>query len=291
MTNPNQILEQFNSTIAEYLPLIKAKLSELIGEELEIQPEPDSEIQLDAAFFEQNPVERCLHLHSGNYQHSWIFNTEFIETLRKWMLKEETEEEAQTESDQWLEETVRQVVDHVKQELPDIALTDMDLNDSPFPEGTDPEKFPETGLLVTYNIAKGDETLQLLHALRVEPGEDTEQVSNEATAPQDTNVHPVEFENFSGNGHHDAKTENINILMDVELEIQAELGRKQMLIKDILKLGKGSVVELDKAAGEALDIYVNGNKFAKGEVVVVDDQFGIRITQFQNYQESIKSMV
>jgi len=80
------------------------------------------------------------------------------------------------------------------------------------------------------------------------------------------------------------------MLLDVDLEVLVELGRKTMLIKDVLKLGKGSVVELDKAAGEPLGIFVNGKKLAEGEVVVVDDHFGIRISQLAGAAERIKSL-
>ncbi|MFQ6614072.1 MAG: flagellar motor switch protein FliN [Fidelibacterota bacterium] len=96
---------------------------------------------------------------------------------------------------------------------------------------------------------------------------------------EEVNVHPAEFENFN-NGHNPSSgNKNLDMLLDVELEVFVELGRKKMLIKDLLKLGKGSVIELDKAAGEPLEIFVNGRKLADGEVVVVDDSFGVRITQ------------
>jgi len=104
-------------------------------------------------------------------------------------------------------------------------------------------------------------------------------------------VSQVDFGSFGsdqtgGNG----EPRNINMLMDVELLVMAELGRKTMVVKDILKLGKGSVVELNKAAGEPLDLYVNGTKLAEGEVVVVEDHFGIRITQLATPKDRIKSL-
>jgi len=77
------------------------------------------------------------------------------------------------------------------------------------------------------------------------------------------------------------------MLMDVELEITVELGRKLSLISDVLKLGKGSILELEKSAGENLDIYVNGKKLAEGEVVVIDEHFGIRITQLISPKERV----
>jgi flagellar motor switch protein FliN/FliY len=71
----------------------------------------------------------------------------------------------------------------------------------------------------------------------------------------------------------------INMLMDVNLLFTVELGRTQMSVKHVLELQKGSVVELDRVAGEAVDIYVNEHLMARGEVVVVDDKFGVRITE------------
>jgi flagellar motor switch protein FliN/FliY len=71
----------------------------------------------------------------------------------------------------------------------------------------------------------------------------------------------------------------INMLMDVNLLFTVELGRTQMPIKHVLELQKGSVVELDRVAGEPVDVYVNEHLMARGEVVVVDDKFGIRITE------------
>ncbi|HEX7555807.1 MAG TPA: flagellar motor switch protein FliN [Leptolinea sp.] len=71
----------------------------------------------------------------------------------------------------------------------------------------------------------------------------------------------------------------INVLMDVNLLFTVELGRTQMSIKNVLELQKGSVVELDRVAGEAVDIFVNDHLMARGEVVVVDDKFGVRITE------------
>ena len=80
------------------------------------------------------------------------------------------------------------------------------------------------------------------------------------------------------------------MLLDVELEVLVELGRKSMKIRDVLKLGKGSLIELNKTAGEPLTIYVNNRKLAEGEVVVIDDNFGIRITKLASPKERIKSL-
>jgi flagellar motor switch protein FliN len=82
----------------------------------------------------------------------------------------------------------------------------------------------------------------------------------------------------------------LDMLLDVPLEVNVELGRTRMTIHDLLQLGPGSVIELDKVAGEALDILVNGRLVARGEAVVVNDKFGIRITDIVSPQERIQRL-
>jgi flagellar motor switch protein FliN/FliY len=83
---------------------------------------------------------------------------------------------------------------------------------------------------------------------------------------------------------------NIDLILDVPLEISVVLGRTRKNIKDILNLGTGSLVELDKLAEEPVEILVNGKKIAYGEVVVVDENFGVRITGIVSNEERIKSL-
>ncbi len=90
-------------------------------------------------------------------------------------------------------------------------------------------------------------------------------------------VQPVQFAPLPANTMPVADT-NINLLLDVPLQVTVELGRTKKLIREILELSPGSVVELDKLAGEAVDVFVNGKLIAKGEVVVIDENFGVRIT-------------
>jgi flagellar motor switch protein FliN/FliY len=83
---------------------------------------------------------------------------------------------------------------------------------------------------------------------------------------------------------------NLDLLLDVNLPISIELGRTTMRIKDILSLGPGSVVELKKLAGEPVDLLVNDKIVAKGEVVVVDENFGLRITSLLSPEERLRSL-
>jgi flagellar motor switch protein FliN/FliY len=94
---------------------------------------------------------------------------------------------------------------------------------------------------------------------------------------QPVNVQPVQFAPLV-QGVMPATDTNIDLIMDVPLQVTVELGRTRKLIRDILELAPGSVVELDKLAGEPVDILVNGKLIAKGEVVVIDENFGVRIT-------------
>jgi len=82
----------------------------------------------------------------------------------------------------------------------------------------------------------------------------------------------------------------IDRILDIPLQITVELGRTKMLINDLLQLGQGSVIELSKLVGEPLQVLVNDRLVAKGEVVVVNEKFGIRITEIQSPKERIESI-
>ena len=83
---------------------------------------------------------------------------------------------------------------------------------------------------------------------------------------------------------------NMEFLLDISLDITVELGRTKMLINDMLKLGQGSVIELSKLAGESLDILANQKPIARGEVVVLNDKFGVRLTEVISPMERIERL-
>ncbi len=83
---------------------------------------------------------------------------------------------------------------------------------------------------------------------------------------------------------------NIDFLLDIPLTISAELGRSKMIVYDLLQLSQGSVLELNKLAGEPLDVRVNNKLIARGEAVVVNEKFGVRITDIVNPQERIENL-
>jgi flagellar motor switch protein FliN/FliY len=102
-------------------------------------------------------------------------------------------------------------------------------------------------------------------------------------------VQPAQFAPLTGQPTARANP-NLQLLMDVQLQVTVELGRTRMLIKDILELAKGSLVELEKFAGEPVDILVNGKLIAKGEVVVVDENFGVKVVDIVTPAERIKDL-
>ena len=101
-----------------------------------------------------------------------------------------------------------------------------------------------------------------------------------AMPPQDYNIAPAQFQSFMAPPDLSGiAPENIDLIMDVPLEVTVELGRTSKSIKEILDFSPGTIIELDKLAGEPIDVLVNGKFVAKGEVVVIEESFGIRVTE------------
>ncbi len=116
--------------------------------------------------------------------------------------------------------------------------------------------------------------------------------SSQSSQHQGPVARPAAFEDFGHVQTH--KTEksgqNIDSLLDISLPIIIELGRAKMLIREVLDLGPGSVIELDKLSGEPVDLYVNDKKFARGEVVVIEENFGVRITELIKVEDRLKAL-
>ena len=105
--------------------------------------------------------------------------------------------------------------------------------------------------------------------------------------PGQTGVKDVAFPSLAVGGPVPSQA-NMNLLMDVQMTLTVELGRTKMYIKEILGLGEGSIIELDKLAGEPVDLLVNGKLIAKGEVVVIDENFGVRVTDIVSPIDRLK---
>lgn len=110
---------------------------------------------------------------------------------------------------------------------------------------------------------------------------------------QNTNIkstRPVQFSQLDTSREHTGENSKIDVLLDVSMQLTAELGRTRIKVRDILSLGEGSILELQKLAGEAIDVLVNGKVIAHGEVVVIDEYFGVRLTEILAPKEIIPTL-
>lgn len=119
--------------------------------------------------------------------------------------------------------------------------------------------------------------LQMMDMMRKSLEMQQQQI-REAAQPKKLKVHAAAQPNLTAEEGKGSPDDNLDMMLDVPMEVSVEIGRTRKLVKDILELNKGSLVVLDKLAGEQVDLFVNGQCIAKGDVVVVDDNFGIRIT-------------
>ena len=111
-------------------------------------------------------------------------------------------------------------------------------------------------------------------------------VVDEAPAAQPANIFP----SFGGSGGNAGMMNELDMILDIPVQITVELGRTKITIKNLLQLAHGSVVELDAMAGEPMDVMVNGTLIAQGEVVVVNDKFGIRLTDIITPSERMRKI-
>lgn len=117
-----------------------------------------------------------------------------------------------------------------------------------------------------------------------------EQVQAESTAPALPNANAAVFKDLGGTGAKTVTHNDIDFILDIPVQLTVELGRTKIAIKNLLQLAQGSVVELDGMAGEPMDVLVNGCLIAQGEVVVVNDKFGIRLTDIITPSERIRKL-
>jgi len=104
-------------------------------------------------------------------------------------------------------------------------------------------------------------------------------------------VQPVKFASFEDAARTPGEAnKNLDILMDIKLQLTVELGRTELPIKKVLELTRGSIIELEKVAGEPVELYANGKLVAHGEVVVIEDNFGLRVTSITDPEERLKGI-
>ena len=117
-----------------------------------------------------------------------------------------------------------------------------------------------------------------------------EQAQAEAAALKAQAASGTVFKDFAGTSSSGATPNDIDFILDIPVQLTVELGRTKIALKNLLQLAQGSVVELDGLAGEPMDVLVNGCLIAQGEVVVVNDKFGIRLTDIITPSERIRKL-
>jgi flagellar motor switch protein FliN/FliY len=117
-----------------------------------------------------------------------------------------------------------------------------------------------------------------------------EMEQSKAPPPEKTEVTNVHFDDLKNKKPDNKTAMDLDFILDIPLTLTCELGRSKMLISELLQLGQGSVLELTKLAGEPMDVYVNQRLIARGEVVVVNEKFGVRLTDIVSPSERVNKL-
>lgn len=121
-------------------------------------------------------------------------------------------------------------------------------------------------------------------------GQPAQQQQQMRTQQPQVQVQQAQFATFESPSLNKSESNNLNMLLDIPLQVTVELGRTKRSVKEILEMSSGSIIELDKLAGEPVDILVNNRHIAKGEVVVIDENFGVRITDILSQVERLNNL-
>jgi len=303
----NQYLHQrAQHNIDEVLPVVANALGQILNRPFEVDvhyvTDTDSRELLEGEAFPRVAVTFTSGQEQGVIRNLILADEAFLLNFYAWMIMDEPAESVTDEHFDGLKEGLEQVFGQIKMAVDDDNGT-FQFNDLTIRVAQNLEELSDFILegdnaACTYELKSEEAQFTLNHYLWpehpehfVEKGETPMTQPRAATPSDPVDVQSAEFGDLSVTGSPEkAEIKNVNMLLDVELEIRVEIDRKTILVSDLLKLGKGSIVELEKSAGEALDVFVNGRKFAEGEVVVVDDRFGIRITQLLSPKDRVQSL-
>ncbi len=151
---------------------------------------------------------------------------------------------------------------------------------APAPQPVQPQPAPEQAMAQQPQQMMGQQMQDPSMMQMQQPMPGQQMVQQPYMMPvQNVNVQTAQFQPFNAGVSPLMQQENIDLIMDVPLEVTVELGRTNKSIKEILDFAPGTIIELDKLAGEPVDVLVNGKFVAKGEVVVIEESFGIRLTE------------
>ncbi|OAG28658.1 flagellar motor switch protein FliN [Thermodesulfatator autotrophicus] len=158
-------------------------------------------------------------------------------------------------------------------------------------EGQTEEKDTQEAAQPDIGDAEADLLAQWEEALQeAKEAETSSPKAEEKPAKEEVSASQPDFEEFKPGGNGTEGHPNLDFILDIPLEISVEIGRTKMIINDLLKLSQGSIIELNKLAGEPAEIYVNKRLMARGEVVVVNDRFAVRLTEIISPQERVRQL-
>ena len=181
----------------------------------------------------------------------------------------------------------------------DVAAPDASTPDASAPDAAGQDTADDDAAIVDdalAEIAEGggdDDALADEWAAALAENEQDEVKSEKEQDFLSTQAHDVTLNDMTGEAKGpkpEGGKRDLDFILDIPLEVSAELGRTKLLINELLQLGQGSVVELNKLAGEPLEIYVNGKLVARGEAVVINEKFGIRLTDIISPIERVKQL-
>lgn len=135
-----------------------------------------------------------------------------------------------------------------------------------------------------------EEELEETQDMQFDSNNESNSQNKKEQAVTSQNIQPVQFSSFDDSPAANTEPNNLNMLMDIPLQVTVELGRTKRTVKEILGVSQGSIIELDKLAGEPVDILVNDKLIAVGEVVVIDENFGVRVTDILSTEERISKL-
>jgi len=303
--------ENFKNSFIEGQPELEGIVKTAIDQLLQ------KEVTLDKQVSEQNDIKASVSALSypavtlsfktgGTANHLLVMEPAFVNQFYAWMIADEPAEETGDEQLEGIKEAFDQVFGQIKISVADdqAAFSVEDVRTAQAADGDTASVQLEAvpAMYAEYSFSIEDKNYKIHYYSWPVPGAENQTQTNqndvkqsnaeavEAEAVEKVTVQPAEFGNLSGAGTDHGTSRNVDMLLDVNLEITVELDRKTMLVSDLLKMGKGSIIELEKSAGEPLDIFINSRKFAEGEVVVIDDKFGIRLTQLLSPKDRIKSL-
>lgn len=269
-------LSAISEAMNQMMGSASTSLSSMMNMKIDISPPIASLIDLNGAvdesdisdFLQEGFVRNSFRMTIGDLVDSEImqlFPVEFAKELcNRFMLEEEPQSTSEPEPQAATPPVTPQPQPQPQAQAPQAAPNQADMNQQPYgqppmmngypPMGYPPNGYPPMGYP------------QMPYGQPMQPG-------------PELNVQQASFQQFTGDLAAVTQKENINLISDVPLEVTVELGRTSKSIQDILEFAPGTIIELDKIAGEPIDVLVNGKFVAKGEVVVIEESFGVRVTE------------